>query len=956
MNTLRLCCWNAHSLDLFKEACLFNFCDEEKLDYIGVCETWKNYDMAKYAGFHAKCLPTVRDRRGVAVFTKSISRSVDRYTNQNEDFACLSVLMKGVLVMMVYVPNGNYVAGIEGVLELFELAKIEYSHIVMLGDFNARMNIIDGEGMNNCGRVLLERLQESDLNRINIDGVTFPRNSSCLDHVLTFGAFRIDSAQIEQDSWSSDHRPVRLELGVISETRAPTVKIDFRKKMTTNWDKVSLDVDKHILPFDEKQDLSEQVCEFIKIQNRCVKRRSKPLRQKSVAPIHLDDEVKALLKKRRGKNLPTRNQIGKDVRKKIRQLRRRAWTDFCRRGLRDNNGKQLWSMFKKSRGGMLSDDAKSLEELQVMDENDFKASEMFGAAHILSTHIAAPLSMYIPDRFTGTEDVQIEDLTDEELVKILKSLPNKASTGPDCVSNYLLKQAGQNLRSWLIDVINHTMRTGEVCDTWKVANVKALAKSSGGFRPISLISNLAKLVERVIVRRVTKHCREHNVIPDHQYASQGGTSAALSKLISYVTESEHPTYCVFFDVRKAFDRVHIPTLLQIIDDFEFPTYLGRWLRSYLLGRNASVGKYTYNLANGVPQGSVLGPVLFQIYVSQVLADLENVYCAAYADDFDIACHNSSWVVVKHILQKALERIDAATRRIGVELDARKTKAMWMWKTGTRRKAAKLFLKLGTRILSYAKEYKYLGVLFDRRLTFSKYISKKLVETKKRGNFVFRLSGLTKRPLRSLWRGYAESYLVYGLPEIWALLSETAKNKCRACYVAAARRIANLPKFTPADIAIWEARMADFDTLLQHRKEKPRDEKGKKIRLKAVGFIDFPDGPKARHVETTYARWRTGYLWTNGTKFNFGLSKTGNCRLCKTEWETSDHVLLDRTKVKQDKREDYLRKVGAIYNLVHLEDVTVELACGQILDLRRKKMHLRLAKLLTEFLDDIQFFA
>ena len=98
-------------------------------------------------------------------------------------------------------------------------------------------------------------------------------------------------------------------------------------------------------------------------------------------------------------------------------MRRRAWTDFCRRGLRDNNGKQLWSMFKKSRGGMLSDDAKSLEELQVMDENDFKASEMFGAAHILSTHIAAPLSMYIPDRFTGTEDVQIEDLTDEELVK-----------------------------------------------------------------------------------------------------------------------------------------------------------------------------------------------------------------------------------------------------------------------------------------------------------------------------------------------------------------------------------------------------------------------------------------------------------------------------------------------------------------------------------------------------------
>ena len=181
-----------------------------------------------------------------------------------------------------------------------------------------------------------------------------------------------------------------------------------------------------------------------------------------------------------------------------------------------------------------------------------------------------------------------------------------------------------------------------------------------------------------------------------------------------------------------------------------------------------------------------------------------MYCAAYADDFVIAYHNSSWYMVKHTLQAALDKIATATLDIGVELDARKTKAMWLWKSHTPRKAKELFLKLGSRKLSYASTYKYLGVLFDRRLTFTQYVKSKLEETRKRGKMVFRLSGLTKRPLRSLWRGYAESYLVYGLPEIWDLLSDTAKDRCRATYAAAARKIANLPHFADAEVAIREA--------------------------------------------------------------------------------------------------------------------------------------------------------
>ena len=103
-------------------------------------------------------------------------------------------------------------------------------------------------------------------------------------------------------------------------------------------------------------------------------------------------------------------------------------------------------MFKKSRGEGHSDDSKTLEELQVIDENDCKASEMFSAAHVLREDIAVSLTLNIPDRFTQIGDMEFDELSEDELDKVLRSLPNKASTGTDMISNFLLKQSDSNLR------------------------------------------------------------------------------------------------------------------------------------------------------------------------------------------------------------------------------------------------------------------------------------------------------------------------------------------------------------------------------------------------------------------------------------------------------------------------------------------------------------------------------
>ena len=948
---IRVITWNAHSLDLAKEAYLFNYMKKERIDFAGVSETWRTYNGRKYAGMNVFSLPTIRNRRGVSIFCNVTAALVERYTFQTEDFSCLSILFNGILIMYVYIPNGGSANGIKEFLKLFELAKLEFEQLIFLGDLNARLGVVQDEGVNACGRILLKRLKFGDLRTKTVSEPTFPSAQSCLDHVFIYGKLDFNFIMVLGDSWQSDHKPVVAELD-LENCEHKNTNPEVSRKIATNWEKVGKDAEYFIKAFCKSSSLNDQVSRLEHDLSISVTKRSRSLVRKKVVPVHLDAEVTAILKRRNGLNFEARAELHTKIRKKMRILKRRSWSEFCRRGWESNDGSQLWRMFNVSKSQVSK--GFILEELEQKDDDDSEASALFATAHILSPNIEKNLLTWIPDRYQAVGVVDSPTIEISDFEKILRKLPRKASTGPDLISNFVLRQAGPKLTKWLCDMVNCSMNTGEIPSSWKTANVKALAKPSGGFRPISLISNLAKLTERVVLRFVMSHCREHNIIPTNQYASKGGTSVALRQLLDYVgLDKKLPTYCVFFDVRKAFDRVHVPTLMQLLDDYNFPTFLGRWIYNYLADRSASVGQYGYILANGVPQGSVLGPVLFQIYVSRVLCNLGPVYAAAYADDFVIAFKNSEHWLVELTMNHALHCIHKATLEIGVELDARKTKAMWLWKS--KRKVTPVTLRLGDRQLEYAKTYKYLGVVLDNRLTFTSFLKKKLDTVKQRNTYVFRLAGLTKRPLRALWRGYVESYFMYGLPEIYGFLCKTHQNRCEKIYYASARKLANLPRITFGPLAVKEAGLVPLDELLKHRLEKPVNKNGVRIKLRAKGHIDFPQGPKARHTETVYSRWRTDSLWTNYKKHKFKMRSDGTCRFCHNDLETGEHVLLCCSGVNNKKRYQYLKLVADIYGLDDVNLINMSMALGLDLDTgRMRRKHWALARALTNFLDDINF--
>ena len=956
----RLICWNAHSFDDFKQMGIFDILRRRKdVACTGVLETWQDYKFSTYEGFRVSALECQRDRRGVATFYDNRFHVVEKFTLQTAHYSIISGLVGDVLVMMVYVPNGATRPGIEGFFAKFHEAHLEYSHIVVLGDLNARMGIIQGRSRNSAGNYMQRRLGEGWCTRMPLNMVTFHPAQSCLDHVLTTCTSRIIDYGIITDHLESDHYPiwVDVDVGELVSARTPAKGRISVNIGATAWQRCSKDVEENARAFDDNDTVESQIASMIRLVSDIVQKRTRPRRKRGFVRIQFDAELKSLYRKRCKTRGAARKDVVRQIRAKIRRLKRRAWREFCERGVRDQKGKTLWSMFNKSKGREYN-----CSVAPVSDEDAKEAANMFEAFHPISPHLMESLTARVPEYARQLEVMPFEGVLEVEVTAVLKKLPRKGSVGPDAISNFLLINAGPKLKRWLTACVNATLRTGEIPQVWKTANVKPLPKPSGGFRPISLISNLAKFVERIVCRRLTKHCKEHKVIPENQFAAHGGTTVALNNLIGYIKEQKYPTYVVFFDVKKAFDRIYVPKLIEMLDDYGVPEYLTRWIYQYITDRTGSVEGHIYPMVNGVPQGSVLGPVLFQIYVSRVFAEIEaKVYKGAYADDFGLAYSASTGFKVATVMNRALRKIDAATKEIGVELDSRKTRAMWFApKIGgrTMKKPKEIAFFLGKTQLEYAQQYKYLGILFDRRLRFTDHVAKRLEAAKKRNKVVFRLCLLPKKYLRALWRGYVESYLIYGLPCIYDQLTDTSKRNLNRFYSTSARQLSGMIKGSPPDLCIAESGIFPLEDLIRYRQNPPLNAKGKRIPMKRPkSHLDFRYCTKARHVEITWSRWKTGYLYTEKYKHDHHFDGcSGDCRFCKNATETRAHILFYCPKVNDELRRNYVEKVAEIYALKDPNHVTVEHCNGQLLDPRSPQRCRRLAFLLTKYLDAINYHA
>nr|VZI30266.1 unnamed protein product [Spirometra erinaceieuropaei] len=239
----------------------------------------------------------------------------------------------------------------------------------------------------------------------------------------------------------------------------------------------------------------------------------------------------------------------------------------------------------------------------------------------------------------------------EEVRRVLSQIRHDKSPAPDGIPGLILKELSTELAKPLSTLFELSMRTGRLPSQWKTANLVPLHKggsrmAASCFRPISLTCLSCKTTEARVKSAIQQFCEENNHLQDFQHGFRRGRSC-LSNLLACLEiwtralEEGFEVDVVYIDFRKAFDTVPHQRLLHKLSDIGIRGDLLNWIRAFLLGWKQLVcignnmSKWV-NMTTGVPQSSVLGPLLFILYVNYNLQELD---CGKimFADDVKLWC-------------------------------------------------------------------------------------------------------------------------------------------------------------------------------------------------------------------------------------------------------------------------------------------------------------------------------
>ena len=277
-------------------------------------------------------------------------------------------------------------------------------------------------------------------------------------------------------------------------------------------------------------------------------------------------------------------------------------------------------------------------------------------------------------------------LTVPEVQSILERLDVTKATGPDGISARLLKETASVIAPSLCKLYNKSLSLGVLPQEWKEANVvpvfkKDKAEFTENYRPISLLSLISKVLERCVLNSFCDRLIEFAKACQHGFLQGKSCTSNLLEVLDFVgalLDKGGQVDMVYMDMSKAFDKVSHPRLLQKLRSFGFGGSLLQWFDSYMTGRHQRVTvlgatSEPLPICSGVPQGSILGPALFLIYVNDLPDVVERSHIAMFADDAKIY-HQIKAPDDAACLQSDLDRMDGWATDAGLLFNESKCKA------------------------------------------------------------------------------------------------------------------------------------------------------------------------------------------------------------------------------------------------------------------------------------------
>ena len=357
-----------------------------------------------------------------------------------------------------------------------------------------------------------------------------------------------------------------------------------------------------------------------------------------------------------------------------------------------------------------------------------------------------PVPNYSPSKGVSSRFSNFAEISQEKVTKIVKSSkPTTCRTDP--IPSSIVKDNADILIPLITSIINQSLQQGTFCNQWKLATVKPLLKKGNlaptlnNYRPVSNLSYISKLVEKCVVSQLNDYLTTHNLHSEHQsaYKECFSTETALCSLMDQLLwsfENQRATIVVSLDLSAAFDTVDHQILNDVLEScFGITSNALGWVRSYLKDRKLCVNireaqSEVKHFNFSVPQGSCLGPMLFNLYCSTITDCTDDEQSlGGYADDHCLV--DSFNPAVTEDEEACVRRLESSLQKINTWMASNKLK-MNPAKTETTIFASKCISnKISVKSLEVAHEQvqisdhlKYLGVWFDTNLTMDKHISAK----------------------------------------------------------------------------------------------------------------------------------------------------------------------------------------------------------------------------------------
>lgn len=849
LKNLKLASWNAQGLSN-KIQELEHFISSNKVDLILIQETKLNNNPPPKIKNYKYINKPNGPHRGLIIYHKKHLYVQEILYNPT------TIDLLGIKINNIHIFNIH--ANQKPIINTSELTLPLNSnkHVIIAGDFNATHPSWNCSRPNQNGRIIHNFITHQNHNFMlyhpNSD-THIPANGnspSTIDFVITSNTH---ISQIETvNTLDSDHLPVIIKINLQIPQEITNNKI----QTNINWKsfKEHINRDITITPnIQDKNAINNAIKNLTNTTKNALKKSTKHFTIKN-NKLNLPDEIINQINERnklRKNYQRTRNpnthkamkELSKTINLKIKNFKTNQWIKKLNKiNTKPQSAWQLASKLNKkhntnhifklhSSNGIVYDEHSKADAI----------AEQYLNNHLLTDHMSddtttSKVSRAIKNLNNPIPPIPDHHLTSfQEIISIINSFGNRKAPGYDGITNLALKHLPRKAIVQILYIINSCLRNNHFPDTWKHAIVLPFLKPGknklfpSNYRPISLLPTLSKILERVILNRIHKFEKANKIIIPEQFGFRNNhsTTLQLARIVDQATINfnlNKTTALLTLDIEKAFDTVWHDGLIYKLMKYNFPLHLTKIIQSFLKNRSFAV-KINWKTVSqpkpipaGVPQGSILSPFLFNLFINDIPRN-NNTKLALFADDTALIATSFQKTQANKYLQSHINELEYYYDKWKIKVNAEKTKLIHLSK---KKDTPKNPITFYNNQIATDKTIKYLGVTLDQKLTFQQHITSATNKARATIKNLFPLlnntSPINTKLKLTIYKLYTRPIMLYACP-IFSSMPKSSLNKLQITQNKALRLILNKKQSTKISTLHYYSNIATIKTQIFNQTHK-----------------------------------------------------------------------------------------------------------------------------------------